>query len=87
MVKYSIVNNEMIITDIWHNSAAYKAGLRVGNKITKLNNLTIKDLLNLDNCDKYQKIDKIVDNDTINIVLDNIEENITLTKSPLFNIQ
>ncbi len=85
--KYTIVNNEMIITYIWNNSPAYKAGLRVGEKITKLHGLKIKDLSNLDNCEIYKRIDTIMDIDTINIVLSSNNENITLTKSPLFNTQ
>lgn len=82
--KYNIVKNQMIVSYVWNNSPAQKAGLKVGDNITRLNELNITDLSDFDNCEKYNKINSIMAIDTINIVLSGTTENIVLTKSPLF---
>jgi len=83
--KYNIVNNEMLVSFVWDNSSAYTAGLRVGVKISKLNDLYIKDLSSLVSCEKYRIIDTILNLKTISIVLCEANDDITLTKLPLFN--
>jgi hypothetical protein len=85
--KYNFINKEIIIKFIWDDSVAQKAGLKIGQKIELINNIKINDLIELRDCEIYQKIDSLLKQKQVSIKIQGEKSNIILNKSPLFTFE
>lgn len=86
--KYEPVGNQLRIRFVWNQSAAQRAGLKVGDKIEEINGMAIQKLQGDEPCQIYQKVDSVSDASSALILkIAGREQPITLKKAPLFGCE
>ena len=78
----TVQDNQLIVSFIWENTDAYRAGIRLGDQITSINGISTEKINSSQWCEISEEI-KNLDNPTVEIVKKFTKEKVTL---PLKNI-